>query len=382
MTIEELENTGWIAMEAVVGSQSFGLATENSDVDTRGVFVLPMNERIAYGAIDQVADERNNRVFWEMGKFLGLLREGNPSALEFLNSPDECIRKGGYLFDVIPKDIWVTERCRKSFLEYAKNQLSRAYGLNKKIFNPQPEEPPRVLDYCYVVTREKPPVPFKRFLVQQPERFMREQKWYALASLDHVTDAYALYWQDPMSGTSGKEHEWRWAYGVVSDEAKANDIQLAPHIPQGLLPVATLFFNKNAYSHDCSEHTKYWHWVRERNESRYEETLKHGKGYDAKNTMHCIRLLMTAKELAETGKVRVDRSADREFLLGIKAGKYSYEEMMALSDKLVKETEEAFEKSRWLRPELGEGELSALLCRILRTMEPKYNMILDWSEDL
>ena len=78
----------------------------------------------------------------------------------------------------------------------------------------------------------------------------------------------------------------------------------------------------------------------------------------------------------------MDRSADREFLLGIKAGKYSYEEMMALSDRLVKETGEAFEKSRWLRPELGEGELSALLCRILRTMEPKYNMILDWPEDL
>ena len=145
--------------------------------------------------------------------------------------------------------------------------------------------------------------------------------------------------------------------------------------------MATLFFNKNAYSHDCSEHTKYWRWVRERNDSRYEETLKHGKGYDAKNTMHCIRLLMTAKELAETGKVRVDRSADREFLLGIKAGKYSYEEMMALSDKLVKETEEAFEKSRWLRPVMNDGELSELLCRILRTMEPKYNMILNYTED-
>lgn len=381
MTIEELENTGWIVMEAVVGSQSFGLATETSDVDTRGVFVLPMNERIAYGAIDQVADERNNRVFWEMAKFLKLLRDGNPSALEFLNSPEHCIRKGKDLFNHIPKEIWVTPKCRQSFLEYARNQLSRAYGLNKKIFNPQPEEPPRVLDYCYVVTREKPPVQFRKFLVAQPERFMREQKWYALANLDHVTDAYALYWQDPMSGTSDKEHEWRWAYGVVSDETKANDIQLAPHIPQGLLPVATLFFNKNAYSRDCSEHTKYWHWVRERNESRYEETLKHGKGYDAKNTMHCIRLLMTAKELAETGKVRVDRSADREFLLGIKAGKYSYEEMMALSDKLVKETEEAFDGSGWLRRAPSDRELSELLCNILRGMDSKCRMILDCSGD-
>lgn len=54
--------------------------------------------------------------------------------------------------------------------------------------------------------------------------------------------------------------------------------------------------------------------------------------------------------------------------------------MMALSDRLVKETGEAFEKSRWLRPELGEGELSELLCRILRIMEPKYNMLLDYDK--
>ena len=44
-------------MDAVVGSQAFGLATETSDVDTRGVFVLPIEDRLSYNAIDQVADE-------------------------------------------------------------------------------------------------------------------------------------------------------------------------------------------------------------------------------------------------------------------------------------------------------------------------------------
>ena len=163
MTVEELKRTDWIIMDAVVGSQAFGLATETSDVDTRGVFVLPMEERVSYGAFDQVADEKNNHVYWELKKFLQLLREGNPSALEFLNSPKGCILQGEEFFDMIPKDVWITEKCCKSFLEYAKNQLSRAYGLNKKIFNPQPEEPPRVLDYCYVVDGNQA-VPFRKWL--------------------------------------------------------------------------------------------------------------------------------------------------------------------------------------------------------------------------
>lgn len=381
MTVDELKRSGWIIMDAVVGSQAFGLATLTSDIDTRGVFVLPMEERIAYGAIDQVADEKNNHVYWELAKFLQLLREGNPSALEFLNSPGHCILEGQEYFDMIPKDIWVTTRCCKSFLEYAKNQLSRAYGLNKKIFNPQPEEPPRVLDYCYVVSGNEA-IPFREYL-ESPGAPGSDQKWYALAAIDHVTDTYALYYQDmpqPSTRENFPEHEWRWAYGVVSDDEKACDIQLNS-IPKGIDPVATLFFNKNAYSHDCSEHTKYWHWVAERNDARYEETIKHGKGYDAKNTMHCIRLLMTAKDIAETGIVTVDRTADREYLLSIKRGEFSYDEMMDRSDKLVAEVTEAFKRSDKLKPVLSDEELSGWLADILLRLPVKFNRIIKYNMD-
>lgn len=44
ITIEQLrtEHPDWILMESVVGSQSFGLATPTSDIDLKGVFVIPM----------------------------------------------------------------------------------------------------------------------------------------------------------------------------------------------------------------------------------------------------------------------------------------------------------------------------------------------------
>lgn len=379
MTVDELKRSGWIIMEAVVGSQSFGLATEKSDVDVRGVFVLPMEERVSYSAFDQVADEKNNNVYWELKKFLQLLREGNPSALEFLNSPSRCVRLGQEWFDFIPKDIWVTERCAKSFLEYAKNQLSRAYGLNKKVFNPWPEEPPRVLDYCYVLENNLA-VPFRDW-IKSHRRYRGdvedEQKYYALAAIDHATDTYALYWEDvPLDRIeiAAPEHEWRWAYGVVSGE-DANDIQLHS-IPKTAYQAGILVFGRNAYSHDCSEHTKYWKWVKDRNPERYEETVRHGQGYDAKNTMHCIRLLMTAKRLAETGRVQVDWTSEREYLLAIKAGKFTYEEMMAKSDALVAEVAEAFRKSMNLRPVPDDKILDDWMESILVRLPDRFNRLI------
>lgn len=383
MTVDELKRSGWIIMDAVVGSQAFGLATETSDVDTRGVFVLPIEDRLSYNAIEQVADPKNNHVYWELKKFLMLLREGNPSALEFLNSPKHCILQGEEFFEMIPKDVWITQKCCKSFLEYAKNQLSRAYGLNKKIFNPQPKEAPKVLDYCYVVDGNQA-VPFRQWLKDRPpspicyDGDRNDQKSYALAAIDHVTDTYALYYepliQDQLE-MAAPEHEWRWAYGVVSDDDKADDIQLAS-IPENAPQVGIMFFNKNAFSHDCAEHTKYWQWVKDRNESRYEETIKHGQGYDAKNTMHCIRLLMTAKDIAERGTVTVDRTADREYLLSIKQGKFTYDEMMAQSDKLVAEVSEAFKNSSHLKAAMTDDELDMLFTSLLLSLHDKYNRLI------
>ena len=383
MSIEELKERGWNIMEAVVGSQSFGLATETSDTDVRGVYVLPLAERLSFSPDMRVADEKNNTEYWELSNFLKFLQQGNPNALEFLNSPEHCILKGKELFDSIPKDIWVTTRVLQSYQEYAKTQLSRAYGLNKKINNPWPEKAPQVLDYCYVYGQGIPCQPFKKYLESLSDITKKDQKLYGLAKIDHCKNTYALYHQDPGEGYLLKEdgepcmrpeHTWRWAYGVVANEEKACDIQLAKHIPKGIEPVGYLTFNPDAFSRDCKEHTHYWNWVKkERNEVRYAETEKHGNGYDAKNTMHCIRLLLTAKNIALTGKVKVDCSDNRDYLLSIKKGTYSYEEMMGLSDSLVKEVEECFKNSKYLHDPVTDGQLDEMFIGMLRSLPEEFH---------
>lgn len=374
ITIEQLRNEhkDWILMEAIVGSQSFGLATETSDIDLKGVFVIPMNERISYSYYDQVADEKNNEVYWELGKFIQLIQNANPGALEFLFSTDKCITRGKEYFEYfrnLPIN-YANMKCKDTFLGYAVGQIGRARGLNKKIVNPQPKEPPQVLDFCYIL-EDKGAVLVKDWLKDR----MQDQKWFALAAVDHFDMGYHVYQQIPVENSTEPEHKWRWAYGIVSDEIKANDIQLNS-IPKGIKPIAFMTFNRNAYSKACKTHTEYWRWESIRNEERYKFTIEHGQGYDAKNCMHCIRLLMTALDIATTGNITVDRTKDREYLLTIKAGKYTYDEIMAKTEELSKQVAEAFENSGL--PDLPFNEISPddLLLSILRRLPAKFNSVL------
>jgi len=70
----------------------------------------------------------------------------------------------------------------------------------------------------------------------------------------------------------------------------------------------------------------------------------HGQGYDAKNLMHTIRLLETARDLARDGELRV-RRANRDELLAIKRGESSYEELLEKAERLMAEVETAFDAS-------------------------------------
>ena len=77
---------------------------------------------------------------------------------------------------------------------------------------------------------------------------------------------------------------------------------------------------------------------------RYANTQAHGQGYDAKNLMHTIRLLETARDLARFGELRVRRN-NRDELLAIKRGESSYETLLEKAERLMVEVETAFDAS-------------------------------------
>ena len=85
-TIDFLRKSGMIAYEYRRGSHMYHLNTPQSDEDTGGVFICPpsMLEGLRSEYVEQVADEKNDTVFYEFGRWIELLCKSNPTALESL----------------------------------------------------------------------------------------------------------------------------------------------------------------------------------------------------------------------------------------------------------------------------------------------------------
>ena len=78
------------------------------------------------------------------------------------------------------------------------------------------------------------------------------------------------------------------------------------------------------------------------NPKRLALVKKHG--YDTKNAMHLFRLMRTGLEILTTGELHVYRP-DKAFLLEVKNGKYTYDEVVVEAKRYEKLMEEAVVKS-------------------------------------
>ena len=79
MTIKELKNVHLLLFEAVSGSHAYGLQHKDSDVDLRGVFVMPKKQFYGLHQIAQVSDDRNDEVYYELKKFIDMLVKNKPN---------------------------------------------------------------------------------------------------------------------------------------------------------------------------------------------------------------------------------------------------------------------------------------------------------------
>ena len=77
-----------IIYRCVVGSRAYGLDTDDSDTDVRGVYVAPAEMQWSlFGAPEQFEDNTAQTCHWELQKFLVMALKANPNILECLYSP-------------------------------------------------------------------------------------------------------------------------------------------------------------------------------------------------------------------------------------------------------------------------------------------------------
>lgn len=375
MTIEQVFKNNSLIYRYIRGSHAYGLNVPESDIDESGVFVAP--EQVLYSLKDryceQVSDEKNDLVFYEIGRWFELLLKTNPNAIESLFIPENCI-----IDDVHPiikdirdnRDMFLSKDIFDTLMGYSVAQIKKARGLNKKIVNPV-EERKDILDFCYTF-KDQGSYPIKNWLMEHD----LNQKYVGLVNLPNMPNMYGLYYDfaayfrfeykdidDPYwdsirilrgLGFDGEQLD-RMLYaiqerfekieffhykGIINPDAmdKSNDVRLSS-IPKDEKPICFMSYNKNGYESHCRMYKEYQDWVKNRNPVRYESNLGHN--YDSKNVMHCMRLTRMAKELAKGEGFNVKRTYDREYLLDIRNHKFEYEDIMEQLNKEVEEFNEA-----------------------------------------
>jgi predicted nucleotidyltransferase len=110
----------------VMGSRAFGLATDASDTDRRGVYVAPTP---LFWRFDKppthVSGPRDEEFSWEIERFCSLALRANPNLLECLHSPlvEYADDTGRELLAL--RDAFLSRRVERTFRGYAEQQLGK-----------------------------------------------------------------------------------------------------------------------------------------------------------------------------------------------------------------------------------------------------------------
>lgn len=335
-TIEEIRP--FIIFEAIMGSHAYGTNLPSSDKDIRGVFMQPIEDILKYGYIEQVADEKNDIVYYELKRFLELVEKNNPNIIELLFVPKDCVLtlKDQWKMLEIHRAKFLTKKCRYTFAGYAVDQIKKARGLNKKMnWEESAIIRKSVLEFCYVLVNGGSQSLHDWFVNLNEDINQYDQRDFGLAKINHAHNVYAMY----------NLSKYDIPKGIVSDPNTANDVQLSS-IPKNLPITAYLIFNKDAYSKHCREYRDYQTWIKNRNVDRFKMNKAHGKNYDSKNLSHCIRLLDVALEIPEKNAIIVRRPKEHvDLLMTIRRGELEYDEIIGLAESKINLLNKVYKES-------------------------------------
>jgi len=359
---------GSIPLYLVVrGSHAYGTNLPTSDTDYAGVFVQSMDSILGMSYIEQVNDDKNDTVIYELRRFLELLAKNNPTILELLNTPEDCVIYKDPAFDVIfeNRDKFLTKVCSQSFGGYAVAQIKKAKGQDKKQ-NWEKDKVTRkeVLDFVYVIDGDKS-MPWKDYNISNGVKTF-DEKFIGVVNVPHARDTYALFYDIEAHNCFSelvseemredfknlrKEMDLPMGLGfkglVKVDEGQnageSNALRLSS-IPKGMKPICNIIYNKDSYTQHCKDYKSYQTWLEERNEQRWIDVKSHDQKIDGKNMMHCRRLMDMAREIAE-GKGIVVRRPNSQELIDIRQGKVDLQSLIDHVESEIKAVDDLYKNS-------------------------------------
>ena len=351
MTLEELMLSERILFECRAGSFAYGTNTAKSDIDIKGIFSQTPEELISFNSPDlQISDERNDVVYYSLRRYIELASAANPNILELLYMPNDCIIKTSPVFEELKKhrDKFITEKCLQTHQAYALAQVKKAKGRNKWINNPQAKERPLLEDFAYSISLNSSAATPAR-----PKRFIDSalaKSSLKASSVEHCPGLYRIYKTSDKSKLFADD---QICCSSIPFEDEANSF------------VGLIYVNENAYKRALTDHSNYWEWISKRNPDRWKLQEEGELNYDAKNMQHTIRLLLTAKQIAEKGTLKVRFEGEElQLLKNIRLGNYNYPELIQISEELNSEIDALAAKNE-LNEEMTSEEATEIFLQLM-----------------
>jgi predicted nucleotidyltransferase len=369
---------------AIRGSQAYGTQMPTSDTDYAGVYIQSQSDIYGTKYKEQINDDKNDTVFYEVKRFLELVASNNPTILELLNTPEDCILYKHPLYNLIleHKEKFITKVCAKSFGGYGIQQIKKAKGQNKKQ-NWEKEKVTRkgLLDFCYVLEGEQT-IPWKQW------NKIYDEKFIGITNIEHARDLYAAYYdfdsancfsEKIQKDAREKNKTFKIEQGLPlglgykgltkekEDEntPESNQLRLSS-IPKGQTIIAIILYNKDAYTQHCKDFKSYQEWLTNRNEQRWIDVKSHEQRIDGKNMMHCRRLLDMAREIGE-GRGIIVRRPNAKDLIAIRKGEVDLQSLIDHAETELLAIDEIFRNS-----DLPNTVDPSLIHEILTAIRTKY----------
>jgi predicted nucleotidyltransferase len=296
-------NEPCVIYETVHGSRAYGLATEESDLDLKGVMVGPREWYHGFRAAPEQIESSKDHVLYEIRKFFRLAAAANPTIIEILWTDPSDHRvvtdQGERLLE--HRGDFLSTRVQETFVGYALSQLKRIKGHRSWLLSPPKRAP--------------------------------ERKGYGLPETTLIA-------RDQLRAAE-----------VMIEQGKIGEAELTPNFIQ-------IMQRERAYRQARQEWENYQSWKKNRNPAR--ARLEALFGYDTKHAQHLIRMLRMGIEILRDGEVRVRRK-DAAELRAIRAGAWSYEELVERAESLGAEVREAASTSAL--PQKPDEDRVDALCR-------------------
>jgi predicted nucleotidyltransferase len=381
-------NLGWLAARTIFltrhGSHAYGTNTPTSDEDFKGVAIPTSKYFFGYLERFDQAEFRHQKdgidaVIYDIRKFFKLAADCNPSIIEVLfTDPDTHViltAAGRYLLE--NRDLFISKKAKHTFSGYAVSQLKKIKSHYRWLKNP-PQQPPTRDEFGLP---ERTVIPRDQLLAAQS--MIRKQIEHWNVPIDELDDAARIAVQERFvealatietgyreqvlarllaakSVLFSEAATWRssgppWSENAASEECgfdkavaqiKAMEGASLERVAGNLLGFSDNFLElldkERLYRTRQEEWRSYQTWLETRNPARSELERKHG--YDTKHGMHLVRLIRMGEEIL-SGKGVIVKRPDREELIGIRNGAWSYETMLGWAEMKLKLLEELYQTS-------------------------------------